>query len=147
MPRFDLPFRVLGFSTWMNAVDDAVLMKPKAIKHYELIRRLGAGGSGVAYLANDTKLLRPVVIKMLRGQGTSERERATILREARLASAIEHPNVCAIYEVDEVDEQLFIVMQKESARGGVHHLLETDGFNKFSIGREKFKTQMDVRKK
>ncbi len=87
-------------------------MKQRTIKHYELTRRLGAGGSGVVYLANDTLLMRPVVLKVLkRGALTLEQMRTTVLREARMASAIEHPNVCAIYEVGEEGEEAFIVMQ------------------------------------
>jgi eukaryotic-like serine/threonine-protein kinase len=87
-------------------------MKRKTIKHYEIVRRLGAGGSGVVYLANDTLLQRPVVIKILRSSMLSaEQMRSTILREARLASAIEHPNVCAIYEVGESGNEGYIVMQ------------------------------------
>src|SRR5215469_8803131 len=87
-------------------------MKHRTIKHYELVRRLGAGGSGVVYLANDTLLMRPVVLKILkRGALTLEQMRTTVLREARMASAIEHPNVCAIYEVGEEEEEAFIVMQ------------------------------------
>jgi len=87
-------------------------MKRKNIEHYEIIRRLGAGGSGVVYLANDTLLQRPVVMKILRtGLLSAQQLRTTVLREARLASAIEHPNVCAIYEVGEADDEGFIVMQ------------------------------------
>src|SRR3954470_9544900 len=87
-------------------------MKRKTIEHYEIVRRLGAGGSGVVYLANDTLLQRPVVLKILRtGLMSAEQLRSTILREARLASAIEHPNVCAIYEVGESNEGGYIVMQ------------------------------------
>lgn len=87
-------------------------MKHRTIEHYELVRRLGAGGSGVVYLANDTLLMRPVVLKILkRGALSLEQMRTTVLREARMASAIEHPNVCAIYEVGEEGEEAFIVMQ------------------------------------
>lgn len=87
-------------------------MKRKTIEHYEIERRLGAGGSGVVYLANDTLLQRPVVLKMLRsGLMSADQLRSTVLREARLASAIEHPNVCAIYEVGETTEGGYIVMQ------------------------------------
>jgi len=86
--------------------------KRRRIEHYEILRRLGAGGSGVVYLANDTLLTRPVVFKILRrGLLTLAQMRTTVLREARLASAIEHPNVCAIYEVGETGEEAYIVMQ------------------------------------
>ena len=84
----------------------------RVIGHYELVRKLGAGGSGIVYLANDTQLMRPVVLKILRRTTLPmEQMRTTVLREARLASAIEHPNVCAIYEVGEEGEEAYIVMQ------------------------------------
>jgi len=87
-------------------------MARKTIEQYEIVRKLGAGGSGVVYLANDLSLQRPVVLKILRtGTLSAEQLRTTILREARLASAIEHPNVCAIYEVGETGEEGYIVMQ------------------------------------
>jgi serine/threonine protein kinase/Flp pilus assembly protein TadD len=87
-------------------------MKPRRIAHYELERRLGSGSSGVAYLATDLQLMRPVVLKLLkRGVLSLEQMRATVLREARMASAIEHPNVCAIYEIGEEDAEAYIVMQ------------------------------------
>ena len=87
-------------------------MARRTIEHYEIVRRLGAGGSGVVYLANDTLLQRPVVMKILRaGLLSAEQMRSTVLREARLASAIEHPNVCGIYEVGETGNEGFIVMQ------------------------------------
>ena len=87
-------------------------MKRKMIAHYEVQRRLGAGGSGVVFLANDTLLQRPVVLKILRaGLLSAQQMRSTVLREARLASAIEHPNVCAIYEVGEDGDEGYIVMQ------------------------------------
>jgi len=66
----------------------------------------------VVYLANDTELQRPVVMKILRtGLLSAEQMRSTVLREARLASAIEHPNVCGIYEVGESGDEGYIVMQ------------------------------------
>jgi serine/threonine-protein kinase len=87
-------------------------MARRTIEHYEIQRKLGAGGSGVVYLANDTLLQRPVVLKILRtGLLSAEQLRSTVLREARLASAIEHPNVCGIYEVGENGDEGYIVMQ------------------------------------
>ncbi|HZD46842.1 MAG TPA: protein kinase, partial [Acidobacteriaceae bacterium] len=87
-------------------------MKRREIEHYEILKKLGSGGSGVVYLANDTLLMRPVVLKILQGGALSlEQMRTTVLREARLASAIEHPNVCAIYEVGESSDEAYIVMQ------------------------------------
>ncbi len=93
-------------------------MKRRVISHYEFVRKIGAGGSGVVFLATDTLLQRPVVIKLLkRGGLTPEQIRTTQLREARLASAIDHPNVCAIYDVGEApaeggeEAEAYIVMQ------------------------------------
>jgi eukaryotic-like serine/threonine-protein kinase len=93
-------------------------MKRRVIEQYEFVRKIGAGGSGVVYLANDTLLQRPVVLKLLkRGNLTVQQMRTTQLREARLASAIDHPNVCAIYEVGVAPadsgsgEEAYIVMQ------------------------------------
>jgi serine/threonine protein kinase len=93
-------------------------MKRRVIEQYEFVRKIGAGGSGVVYLANDTLLQRPVVLKLLkRGNLTVQQMRTTQLREARLASAIDHPNVCAIYEVgvapadSDGGEEAYIVMQ------------------------------------
>ncbi len=86
-------------------------MKRRKIKQYEFVRKIGSGGSGVVYLATDTLLQRPVVLKLLkRGNLTAEQVRATQLREARLASAIDHPNVCAIYDVG-------IATEEDGARG------------------------------
>jgi eukaryotic-like serine/threonine-protein kinase len=93
-------------------------MKRRTIGHYEFQRKIGAGGSGVVYLATDTLLQRPVVLKLLkRGALSPEQVRTTQLREARLASAIDHPNVCAIYDVGEApsdsggEDEAYIVMQ------------------------------------
>ena len=81
-------------------------MKRRTIGHYEIQRKIGAGGSGVVYLATDTLLQRPVVLKLLkRGALSLEQVRATQLREARLASAIDHPNVAAIYDVGEAPSE------------------------------------------
>ena len=87
-------------------------MARRTIEHYEIVRKLGAGGSGIVYLANDTLLQRPVVLKILRaGLLSAQQMRTTVLREARLASAIEHPNVCGIYEVGEAGDEGYIAMQ------------------------------------
>ncbi len=87
-------------------------MRAKVIHQYQILRKLGSGAGGVVYYARDTKLLRPVVLKMLRlPKGTGDSAPEKVLREAQLASAIEHPNVCAIYEVGEFERQSYIVMQ------------------------------------
>ncbi len=84
----------------------------KLVNQYRILRRLGSGAHGTVYLAEDTKLIRPAVLKMVRpGAASSERARLDLLREARMASAIDHPNVCAIFEVNESGNEAYIAMQ------------------------------------
>jgi len=87
-------------------------MRSKVVHPYQILTKLGSGAGGVVYYARDTTLLRPVVLKMLRmPKGTGDSAPEKVLREARIASSIEHSNVCAIYEVGEFDGDSFIVMQ------------------------------------
>src|SRR5437764_1065734 len=82
------------------------------ISHYRLEEELGAGGMGRVHKAYDTTLDRTVVLKLLAPDLIAEDEsRKRFLREARLASALDHPNICTIYEIAEVDSQYFIAMQ------------------------------------
>ena len=78
--------------------------------HYKIEAQLGAGGMGVVYRAYDTMLRRRVAIKFLKGTPDDE-TRARLLKEARAASALNHPNICTIHEVAEVDNQTCIVME------------------------------------
>jgi eukaryotic-like serine/threonine-protein kinase len=82
------------------------------LAHYEVIGRIGAGGMGVVYKARDTKLGRLVALKVLAdGSLASTTARARMLREARNASALNHPNIATIYEVGEDDGQIYIAME------------------------------------
>src|SRR6266852_9117538 len=83
----------------------------RVLSHYRIEARLGSGGMGIVYRATDLKLGRAVAIKLLSKQfATSEDAKARFLREARAASALDHPNIGAIYELGEQDGELFIVM-------------------------------------
>lgn len=81
------------------------------LSHYRIIDQLGQGGQATAYKAEDTRLNRLVVLKTLRqDQASSENARRRFEREARLASALDHPNICAIFDVGESNGLYFIVM-------------------------------------
>jgi serine/threonine protein kinase/formylglycine-generating enzyme required for sulfatase activity/predicted esterase len=80
--------------------------------NYKIIRKLGQGGGGVVFMAEDLRLQRTVVLKFLSDElATDVRARRRFLREARLASALEHPNICTIHEINGTEEFSFIVMQ------------------------------------
>ena len=86
-------------------------MVGKSILHYRILKEIGKGGMGVVYKAEDTKLHRTVAIKALSTDLVGdEKARSRFLREARAASAIDHPNICTVYEINEVDGVLFFVM-------------------------------------
>jgi len=83
----------------------------ESISHYAILERLGEGGMGVVYKAEDTKLKRTVALKFLRsGAFGSDAERARFVREAQAAAALDHPHICPVYEIDEHEGQAFIAM-------------------------------------
>jgi serine/threonine protein kinase/Tfp pilus assembly protein PilF len=87
-------------------------MISESIAHYRIIKKLGAGGMGEVYLALDTKLDRKVAIKVLQPDSLAEEKlQKRLLREAQAAAKLDHPNICAVYDVNEADSFTFIVMQ------------------------------------
>lgn len=84
----------------------------KTISHYKILEKLGEGGMGIVYKAQDLKLDRFVALKFLPPHlTTSDEEKQRFIHEAKAASSLDHNNICAIYEIDETDdEQLFISM-------------------------------------
>src|SRR5947207_7123089 len=79
--------------------------------NYRIVDKLGAGGQGTVYKAIDNKLGRTVVIKVLPAELAKETSLKRFEREARLASALDHPNICTIFDLAEVKGVHFIAMQ------------------------------------
>jgi len=85
---------------------------PKTVAHYRILDKLGAGGMGEVYLAEDTRLKRRIAIKFLFPESVAdERAKKRLKREAQAAAKLDHPNICAIHEVAEEEGRSFIVMQ------------------------------------
>jgi serine/threonine protein kinase/tetratricopeptide (TPR) repeat protein len=98
----------------------------KTVSHYRILEQLGAGGMGVVYKAEDTKLGRTVALKFLPPELTRDKDAKTrFIHEARAASALQHHNICTIHEIDETPEgQLFISMdcyQGETLKEKIAH--------------------------
>ncbi len=100
-PPAEAPLRIVRFP-----------MIGETILHYKILEKLGEGGMGEVFKAQDTKLDRFVALKFLPSQMTaSEDDKARFIQEAKAASSMNHPNVCTIYSIEEYNNQLFIAME------------------------------------
>src|ERR1700730_17697640 len=84
---------------------------PERIGPYQITGKLGEGGMGIVYHAQDTRLNRAVALKMIRDQGADENLRQRFLREAQSAARVSHPCICGLYDIGEEEGRPFLVME------------------------------------
>jgi len=102
-------------------------MISKTISHYKIVKKLGEGGMGEVYLAEDTKLKRNIAIKLLPPHLTKDKEsRERFEREAQAAAALNHPNIVTVYEIGEFEDQIYISMEHIEGKTLKELLIEND---------------------
>ena len=81
----------------------------QTISHYKIVKKIGEGGMGVVYEAEDTKLKRRVALKFLPSHALGgQADKTRFIHEAQAAAALQHSNICTVYEIDEADGKTFI---------------------------------------